>query len=400
MALIPYIIVALLLKLYLTRGFLQAFPGTKMHWVYLVLSIVSLVGGWIAIMNAFRDHSLNFWRNIIIAFMISVLICELILAVFFIVDDIALLIQKITPSNVLSDPEKGRRRFVKALGVGLTALPFASYIYGITKGKYDFKVIEQELSFSDLPKAFDGFRIVQFSDMHSGGLDSMKSVKRGFEIIKEQGADLILFTGDLVNHSAREVTPYLELLKSLHAPFGKYSVLGNHDYYYRDDHYDGVNDAHTNLNRLKAYHGEAKFTLLNNENTTLEKNGEYIRLIGVENWGKGFIQKGDLDLAVEGCVDDEFSILMSHDPTHWDAKVLPHKKHINLTLAGHTHGMQMGIETLGLKWSPGQYVYPRWAGLYTEKNQHLYVNRGFGWTGFAGRVGIPPEITVFTLKSA
>jgi len=184
----------------------------------------------------------------------------------------------------------------------------------------------------------------------------------------------------------------------LTAPFGKFSILGNHDYGdYRS--WESETAKADNLQRLKEIHKEIGFRLMLNESLKIEKSGEHITLIGVENWGKGRFQKyGDLDKAIADVEDQDFKILMSHDPSHWDAKTLQHPKHVHLTLAGHTHGMQFGIEIPGFKWSPIKYMYPQWAGIYNEKNKYLYVNRGFGFLAYPGRVGILPEITVITLE--
>ena len=209
---------------------------------------------------------------------------------------------------------------------------------------------------------------------------------------------MILFTGDLVNDLADEVKPYLSLLKNLSAKYGKFSVLGNHDYSADNDLFPTEEAKRKNSNAIKDYHKESHFHLLTNENIKVEKNGEYIRLIGVENWGHSFLKEGDLDKAIIGTEEGEFSILMSHDPSHWEEKVKDNDKHIHLTLSGHTHGTQMGVDIGNFRWSPGQYLYKRWADLYRENNRYLYINRGLGWIGFAGRVGIYPEITVFTLK--
>ena len=282
----------------------------------------------------------------------------------------------------------------------MVSLPFLSFLNGITRGKYNFRIFREELLYPDLPEAFDGLKIVQFSDLHSGGFDDYEAVKRGIGMIQEQNPDLILFTGDLVNDLEAEVLPYKSLLTDLNAPLGKFSVLGNHDYPQDPQLFPDEASGQKNLEAIKVHHADMGFQLLNNSNVALQKGNESIRLIGVENWGNGFIQKGDLDQAIQGSSDDEFSILMSHDPTHWEEKVLKHDKHIHLTLSGHTHGMQMGIELWGLQWSPVQYVYQYWAGLYKELGQYLYVNRGFGFMAFAGRVGIPPEVTVLTLRRA
>ena len=395
-----------LFKAYMTRGVKHAVRKKAVTWAYGIFSIGSLLLGILTMIFAFREGiiGMKFWQNFTIALMCSVIICETIVLIFFVADDVLMfggwIKRKLTKEKAAHTPDPSRRRFVKLGGFSLMSLPFASFLYGITRGKYNFKVIEQELAYADLPDAFDGFRFVQFSDLHTGGFDSMEDVVRGLNLIQEQKPELILFTGDLVNSRSAEVLPYKDLLKKLAAPMGKFSVLGNHDYPHNSEEFRDKEEGKRNFAEIQQYHADMGFQLLNNANVKLEKNGEHIRLIGVENWGKGFVQEGDLDLAVEGCDDKEFSILMSHDPTHWEEKVLKHPKHFHLTLSGHTHGMQMGIEMMGIKWSPVQYLYERWAGLYEELNQKLYVNRGFGFMAFAGRVGVPPEITVFTLKKA
>ena len=283
----------------------------------------------------------------------------------------------------------------------LASIPFISMLYGITLGKYNYKVEKINLTFPDLPKAFHGFKIVQLSDIHAGSFDSIEQVKRGVDLIRIQGADLIVFTGDLVNSLKEEINPYIEIFSALSAPYGMYSILGNHDYYgmYQVAKKDPI-ARKIYMDDFNLKHEEIGFILLNNRSIKVEKNGEYIRLVGVENWGKGpFPKKGDLNKALEGVNKDEFTILLSHDPTHWDHHVLPHPKNIHLTLAGHTHGMQFGIKIGDFKWSPVKYRYKRWMGLYKQAGQLLYVNRGFGFLGWPGRVGMSPEITVFELKS-
>jgi predicted MPP superfamily phosphohydrolase len=217
-------------------------------------------------------------------------------------------------------------------------------------------------------------------------------------LVNKQNSDLLLFTGDLVNDQASEMDPWIETFSKLKAPFGKYSVLGNHDY---GDYmqWESKQAQYANLNRLKKVHQEIGFNLLLDQAVQIEKDGQSIALVGVENWGKGGFHKyGDLVKATASTSDDEFKILMSHDPSHWEAKTLLNEKHINLTLAGHTHGMQFGIELFGFQWSPVKYMYPQWAGIYKQDGKYLYVNRGFGFLGFKGRIGIWPEITVITLK--
>lgn len=293
-----------------------------------------------------------------------------------------------------------RRQFFTAGAALIAAIPFTSLLYGLTKGKYRYTVKNIDLSFKDLPVAFDGLKVVQISDIHSGSFDSIEQVERGIDMINALNPDVILFTGDLVNSDKDEIDPYIEVFTKLKATIGKYAVLGNHDYYgarYRKDSPEYAAYFKDFFSKFKAM----GFDLLKNENRVITKGGQSITLLGVENWGAGrYFQKyGDLDQSLRDVNTNDFSILMSHDPTHWDEKVIDHRKKIHLTLSGHTHGMQFGIDIPWLKWSPVQYRYKRWSGLYQEQDQYLYVNRGFGFLGFPGRVGMWPEITSFELKS-
>ncbi|WP_295791870.1 metallophosphoesterase [Mucilaginibacter sp.] len=292
-----------------------------------------------------------------------------------------------------------RRKFISEAAVLVAAFPFTGLLYGMVKGKYDYRVHRQTLYFNDLPEAFDGFTITQLSDIHSGSFDNTAAVQRGIDLAKAQKSDLFVFTGDLVNNAAWEIEPYLGRFGEIKAPYGQFSILGNHDY---GDYIEWGSEAEkaANLDKLKQHHKALGYRLLLNENVEIEKNGQKISLIGVENWGFGFIQKGDLDKALQGVNNDSFKVLLSHDPTHWEKKVRNHPTTVHLTLAGHTHGAQFGVETAGFRWSPVQYRYLDWAGLANEKNRYLYVNRGFGFLAFSGRLGIWPEITVLTLKKA
>jgi uncharacterized protein len=279
----------------------------------------------------------------------------------------------------------------------LTIVPFLSMIYGITRGKYRFTVDRVEMNFKNLPARFNGFTIAQISDIHSGTWDDPEKVAKGIAMIQEQKPDIILFTGDLVNSDKDEINPYIDYFARLTAPYGKFAVLGNHDYYGQPK--DPM--------ARKAYWQDffAKFDamgfdLIMNDNRLITIKNESIRLIGVENWGGGrwFPKIGDLDKALQDVDPNEFALLMSHDPSHWDEKVLPHPRHVDLTLSGHTHGMQFGINQRWLRWSPVKYRYKRWIGLHEVNDQKLYINRGFGFLGFPGRVGMWPEITMITLK--
>lgn len=294
-----------------------------------------------------------------------------------------------------------RRQFISQLALLLASVPFVAILYGMLKGKYKYTIHRAELAFKDLPDAFNGFTITQISDIHSGSFDDAAAVAKGVELINAQKSQLLLFTGDLVNNQAVEMLPWIDLFKQLHAPMGKYSTLGNHDY---GDYiqWDTAKEKADNLDHLKKIHEQLGLKLLLNEQVKLTRGNDSISLLGVENWGTGgFAKYGDLEKTLHAVDPAAFKILMSHDPSHWDAQVNNHPTHhIHLTLAGHTHGMQFGIEIPGIKWSPVQYRYPQWAGLYKKSDKLLYVNRGFGFLGFPGRVGIWPEITVLTLKKA
>ena len=292
-----------------------------------------------------------------------------------------------------------RRKFVSQIGLGIAAVPFLSLIYGVTVGRYNYKVIKQRIFFPDLPDAFDGFTITQISDVHSGSFDNPEKINYAIDLVNEQNSDLILFTGDIVNTDAKEMHPWIETFNRIKThEFGKYSVLGNHDY---GEYVTWPTEAakEDNFKAIKNLYGEIGFNLLLNEHTYIQKGDAKIALVGVENWGHNFKQAGDLNKAAGPLKKEEFKILMSHDPSHWEHEVQHHDKNFQLTLSGHTHGMQFGIEIPGyFKWSLAQYVYKQWAGLYENLGRYVYVNRGFGFHAYPGRVGIMPEITVIELK--
>ena len=294
---------------------------------------------------------------------------------------------------------KSRRKFVSQIGLGIAAVPFLSLIYGITVGKYNYKVIKQRIFFPDLPEEFDGFTITQISDLHSGSFDNPDKIKYAIDLVNEQSSDLMLFTGDIVNTDAKEMHPWIEAFNGIKKhEYGKYSVLGNHDY---GEYVTWPSEVakENNFKAIKDLYGQIGFKLMLNEHTFIEKGTEKIALVGVENWGNNFKKAGDINKASEGLSQNDFKILMSHDPSHWEHEVKDHDKNFHLTLSGHTHGMQFGIEIPGyFKWSLAQYVYKQWAGLYENMGRYVYVNRGFGFHAYPGRVGIMPEITVIELK--
>ena len=292
-----------------------------------------------------------------------------------------------------------RRKFVSQIGLGLAAIPFLSLLYGETIGKYNYKVIKQRIFFPDLPDAFDGFTITQISDVHSGSFDNPEKINYAIDLVNEQNSDMILFTGDIVNTHAKEMHPWIDTFKKIKEhKYGKYSVLGNHDY---GEYITWPSEAakEENFQNIKNLYGQIDFKLMLNEHTLIEKGTDKIALVGVENWGHNFKKVGDINLASANLDKEDFKILMSHDPSHWDYEVKNHDKNFQLTLSGHTHGMQFGIEIPGvIKWSPIQYIYKQWAGLYENMGRFVYVNRGFGFHAYSGRVGIMPEITVIELK--
>ncbi|TCD00980.1 metallophosphoesterase [Pedobacter psychroterrae] len=271
------------------------------------------------------------------------------------------------------------------------------FVYGMIRGKYAYRVIKHTLYFDDLPEAFEGFTITQISDVHSGSFSNPKAVQKGIDMVKQQNSDLFVFTGDLVNNKAEEIKPWISYFNQIKAPYGQFSILGNHDY---GDYVKWPNDSakRANLDLLKTYHKELGFKLLLDEHIALHKDGQKIILAGVENWGIGFGERGDLKKALNGVNPADFKVLLSHDPSHWEAEVVKSPSKVHLTLSGHTHGMQFGLEAFGIKWSPVKYRYAHWAGVAGQDGVFLNINRGFGFLGFSGRIGIWPEITVIELK--
>ena len=292
-----------------------------------------------------------------------------------------------------------RRKFVSQVGLGLAAVPFLSLIYGMTLGKFNFKVIRQPIYFADLPDAFDGFTITQISDVHSGSFDNPAKIQHAIDLINQQNSDLILFTGDIVNTHAHEMEKWISVFNTIQShKYGKFAVLGNHDYGEYVS-WDTPEAKAENFEAIKNLYGKIGFNLLLNEHQFIEKDNQKLAIVGVENWGQNFKKAGDINLASTNLTKNDFKILMSHDPSHWEYEIKNHPKHFQLTLSGHTHGMQFGIEIPGFfKWSPVQYVYKQWAGLYENLDRSIYVNRGFGFHAYPGRVGIMPEITQIILK--
>jgi uncharacterized protein len=331
---------------------------------------------------------------------LTVVVTQLVCIVFLFAEDIARNTQAViaylwNTSNGFILPS--RKIWVSVLAFVIAAIPFFGFVYGMAFGKHNFKLHKEIIYFEDLPEAFDGFTITQISDIHVGSFKDPKHIQKGIDLAIAQQSDLFVFTGDLVNHKADEIEPYLTQFSSIKAPYGQFSIIGNHDY---GDYiaWPSKEAKDENFRNFKKQHEKLGYRLLLDESIKIEKDGQYIQLLGVENWGVGFGARGDLEKAINGTAYDDFKILLSHDPSHWDAEVKNNSNPIHLTLSGHTHGMQFGIETPIIRWSPVQYRYPNWAGLAEENNKYLYVNRGFGFHAFSGRVGIWPEITVIELR--
>ena len=327
-------------------------------------------------------------------------VSKTILILFLFPEDILRVIKFLFSKIQNKKIDNSRRKFISNLSLAVAAIPIPIMIHGITRGRYNFKVVNHEISFKDLPKSFDGYTITHLSDFHCGSFESRSKLKYAIDLVNEQNSDLIAFTGDFVNNTYTEILPWIDELKKINSKDGKFSILGNHDY---GDYYDWGTEENKKLGfkKLIEIQNELGFKVLRDESVHIKKNNEKISLVGVENWGDGFKKKGDIDKAINGLDESDFKIVLSHDPSHWDKILVDHKEKFNLTLSGHTHGMQFGIEIPGfIKWSPVKYRYKYWAGLYERSNQFINVNRGFGVLGFPGRVGIWPEITVIKLKKA
>ena len=391
----------LAIDLYAYQAFKTVFRSTATPWIYwgITLAYITLSVSISILMSSGKvDYK---YLSILMGASILLAVPKLVAIIPLLIEDITRLGQFLFRAATTQPTTlPGRRTFISQIALGLAAIPFIGIIDGIWKGRYRYRVISHTLEFDDLPDEFDGFTIAQISDIHSGSFDNKEKVEYGVQMVNELGADAVMFTGDMVNNVATEAEPWIDTFKKLTGKSGVFSILGNHDYgdYWR---FPSAQAKVDNLNRLKEIHAEMGMDLLLNESRFFERNGQRLYLAGVENWGlPPFPQYGDLQEALNGIPEDAFTVLLSHDPSHFDAEVKQHEKKVHLTLSGHTHGMQFGIEIPGwIKWSPVKFKYPKWAGLYPEANgQVLHVNRGFGFLAFPGRVGMWPEITHITLR--
>jgi len=373
--------------------------------VYLIVSISVIIFIFYQFSKFDRSVGQTQMSLFTLGLLLLVLVPKIIMTLFMFLEDVFRIFSGII-THFMGDNDSGnflpnRRKFISQMALAIAAIPFTSLLYGMTKGKYNYKVIKQTLFFSDLPDDFDGFTITQISDVHSGSFDNPEKIQYAVDLINQHKTDLMLFTGDIVNTHATEMHPWIETFNKIdNHQYGKFAVLGNHDY---GEYVTWPSQAakDENFEAIKKVYGDIGFDLLLNQNKKIKKGSSEIAIVGVENWGKNFKQAGDLNKASEGLSNEDFKILMSHDPSHWEYEVKNHDKNFQLTLSGHTHGLQFGIEIPGIiRWSPVQYVYKQWAGLYENLGRYIYVNRGFGFHAYPGRVGIWPEITVFELKKA
>lgn len=378
---------------------------TIVYGIYWSITILAVIG-FLLFVYTEQSYFGRKVRTYLFSIIIGLFLAKMVAVVFFLVDDLRRGIQYVagklffsnTDVDSIDDNGISRSVFLSWLGIAAGTTLFGSLLYGFSN-QYKYHINRVKLAFDNLPASFKGMRIVHISDVHSGSFMDKKAVQHGVDMIMKEGADLILFTGDLVNDKATEMEDYMDVFNQLKAPMGVYSTLGNHDYGdYVQWPIKGISKEQ-NLVNLKKVHADLGWRLLMNEHVALEKNGETIALLGIENWSNKarFPKHGRMDLAHSGTEKYPFKILMSHDPSHWDAQVKTTYSDVDLMLSGHTHGMQFGIDLPGFKWSPVQYVYKQWGGLYEDAKQKLYVNRGFGFIGYPGRVGVLPEITVIEL---
>jgi len=400
------ILVLILIDFYIFQVLKTVFQGTAagtktvIYVVYWSLCVISLSS---FLLFPFINNP--YFKQYVFSISIGWVLTQVFMVLFFLVDDIRRgtfwtvgQIASATGAQFMkSDNTIPRSAFLSWLGIGASSTLFFSLLYGFGN-KYNYKVVKKKVAIKGLPSAFIGFKIIHISDIHSGSLKDAVAVQKGIDLIQKQQADLILFTGDLVNDRATEMKDWMPVFNQIKAPYGVFSTLGNHDY---GDYvsWDSPAAKQQNLEDLKQVHHDLGWRLMMNENVKIVKEGAYIQLVGIENWGAKarFPKYGKMDLAMNGVHLEDPIILMSHDPSHWEAQVIPEYPQIELMLSGHTHGMQFGLENPYFKWSPVQWVYKQWAGIYKNGGQQLYVNRGFGFLGYPGRVGIMPEITLIEL---
>ena len=409
-AVLIFTVFFILVDLYVFQALKSSISGFSSGWrktiniIFWGITTLSIIG--LIYVNNFENVSRDLRRYIVVG--VSILYFSKIFGVLtLLIDDIfragSWVFYKIFPDMTPEPSTKGgmtRTEFMSRASLIAIAVPMATFSFGIASGAHNYRLRRRTIHLPNLPREFDGITIGQLSDIHSGSFFSRKGVKKGIDLLKSENPDVVFFTGDLVNDIASEVKDYKDLFAKVKAPLGVYSTLGNHDYGdYRS--WPSVEKKKENLAALIQSHKDMGWNILLNENRTIKVDGEEIAIIGVENWGAGrFSKYGDLEKAYKGAEDKPIKLLLSHDPSHWDAQVRPDFGDIDVTFAGHTHGFQFGVEIGDFRWSPSKYIYKQWADLHQEGNQYLYVNRGFGFIGYPGRIGILPEVTIFELKKA
>jgi predicted MPP superfamily phosphohydrolase len=400
----------ILVDLYVFQAVKSSIQGMSVGWrrsisiAFWAITGLSIIG--LIYVNNYENVSRDLRRYVIVG--VSLIYFSKVFGVLtLLIDDVfragQWVFYKIFPSRIEESVAKEgitRSEFMSKASLIAVAVPMATFSFGIASGAHNYRLRKRTIYLPNLPRQFDGITIGQLSDIHSGSFFSRKGVKKGIDLLLGEKPDVVFFTGDLVNDEASELTEYKDLFSKVKAPLGVFSTLGNHDYgEYRA--WSSIEQKKQNLDNLIRSHKEMGWDILMNENRALKVDGEEIAIIGVENWGAGrFSKHGDLEKAYQGAGDKPVKLLLSHDPSHWDAQIRPNFGDIDVTFAGHTHGFQFGVEIGNFRWSPSKYMYKQWADLHQEGNQYLYVNRGFGFLGYPGRIGILPEVTVIELKKA
>ena len=401
-----FIIILILVEIYAFQAFYTLYRFNLFSKIYVSVNLIvftvliyrcwNIYARQLSFSDLFYDYLSIPFALLFVLFSLKLIICfNLLIEDFFRV--VKYLINNF--NNEYSSSFQSRRNFISKIAILIGSVPIPFVLFGIFKGRYNFKIFRYEIESKNLPEEFDGYQLTHISDIHAGSLVNRKKIQYAVDLINKQNSDLVLFTGDFVNNKSEELTDWTNIFSNIKSKDGKFSILGNHDY---GDYvsWKSEKDKEENFNLLLRFQNEMGFKVLMNENTRISRNNKHISIVGFENWGKGrFRKSADIRKACSGLDDEDFKIIMTHDPSHWDEKLKDYKTHFDLTLSGHTHGMQFGIEIPGfIKWSPVKWVYKHWAGLYHEDGQYLNVNRGFGVLAFPGRVGIWPEISVIKLR--
>ena len=398
---LPVFLLLIVLGEVYTCHLIYKFTKRKLAVIVYLLFLAGMILGLIYYFNGMdRSKGQTAESMHIMAFLVFFLLPKVVFTTAYLIEDIFRL-SRWSKNKFISKQNKSfhRSRIFTRIVLSLTVFVALSIIYGIFIGKYNYKVRQEIVHFETLPPAFNGMRILHISDLHVGSWDNKKAIEKGIRLINEQSYDLLVFTGDFVYTLEYEAAPWTAIIRQIKTPkYGKYAILGNHDY---GEYVVWPNEEAKakNFEDIKRNIEKSGFTLLMNENVALSNHQDTIYLLGVENWGTNFKKVGDLKKTTDGVSTNDFKIVLTHDPSHWTAEIVGHPQQYQLTLSGHTHGMQFGIDIPGIiEWSPSKYIYPEWGGLYQQKNQYLYVNRGFGFHAYSGRIGIWPEITVIELK--